>query len=73
MPETPMPDGPRCPMTPMPETPMPETPMPEGSNPLGPPGLELSAASGAEPRVIVRRGRIRVAWSRGGRGWSAVR
>ena len=46
---------------------------PQGSNPLGPPGLELSAASGAEPRVIVRRGRIRVAWSRGGRGWSAVR
>ena len=39
----------------------------------GDPGSDRSAASGAEPRVIVRRGRMRVASSRGGRGWSAVR
>jgi len=38
----------------------------------GAPGSDRSAARGAEPRVIVRRGRLRVAWSQGGRGWSAV-
>ena len=38
----------------------------------GDPGSDRSAASGAEPRVIVRRGRMRVASSRGGRGWSAM-
>src|SRR5262249_29577769 len=39
----------------------------------GDPGSNRSAASGGEPRVIVRRGRMRVARSRGGRGWPAVR
>jgi hypothetical protein len=39
----------------------------------GSPGSDRSATGGAEPRVIVRRGRMRVAWSRGGRGWPAVR
>jgi hypothetical protein len=29
---------------------------------------DRSAARGAEPRVIVRRGRLSVAWSQGGRG-----
>ena len=31
------------------------------------------AQRGAEPRVIVRRGRMSMAWSRGGWGWSARR
>src|SRR5271166_2701528 len=39
----------------------------------GAPGSDRSAASAAEPRVIVRRGRMRMVWSRGGWGWSAVR
>jgi hypothetical protein len=37
------------------------------------PGADRSAASSIEPRVIVRRGWMRVASSRGGRGRSAVR
>ncbi|MBV8269075.1 MAG: transposase [Planctomycetaceae bacterium] len=39
----------------------------------GDPGADQSAASGAEPRVIIRRGWMRVASSRGGWGWSAAR
>src|SRR5262249_49307447 len=39
----------------------------------GDPGADRSTARGAEPRVIVHRGRKRLAWSQGGRGWSAVR
>jgi hypothetical protein len=39
----------------------------------GDPGSDRSAARGAGPRVSARRGRRRVAWSRGGRGWCAVR
>jgi hypothetical protein len=39
----------------------------------GAPGSDRSAASGAEPRVIVRRGRMRVTSSREGWGWSAMR
>jgi hypothetical protein len=38
----------------------------------GDPGPDRSAAGGAEPGMIVRRGRIEVASSRGGRGWSVV-
>ena len=38
----------------------------------GDPGADRSTARGAEPRVIVHRGRKRLAWSQGGRGWSAV-
>ena len=39
----------------------------------GDPGSGGSAASGAEPRVIVRRVRMEVASSRGGWAWSAER
>src|SRR3954452_5572266 len=39
----------------------------------GDPGADRSAATGAEPRVIVVCGWMRVASSRGGRGWSAGR
>ncbi len=39
----------------------------------GDPGPDRSAASGAEPGMSVRDGRVGVTWSRGGRGWCAVR
>ena len=39
----------------------------------GDPGPDRSAASGAEPGMSVRYGRVGVTWSRGGRGWCAVR
>jgi Transposase DDE domain group 1 len=39
----------------------------------GDPGADRSAASGAEPGMSVRRGRVGVRCRRGGRGWSAVR
>src|SRR5207247_9375201 len=39
----------------------------------GDPGPDRAAASGAEPGMTDGRGRMVVAWSRGGRGWSALR
>jgi hypothetical protein len=39
----------------------------------GDPGPDRSATSGAEPGMSVRYGRVGVTWSRGDRGWCAVR